>query len=159
MKRKGKRKTQLTSHSCPANSGGHWHTKLSNTAWHRPPFWQGPLAHLFLWISQCVPTKPSGHRQWEPRGPSCGENTATRRVSDGTGYGDRLRRQDWIGGIRTLHVAPFLHWPWQRLRSGEDKIGVSFRRLFFLDTRREKFRSDSIHGEVQSTRRGGLCSD
>lgn len=60
----------LTSHSCPANSGGHWHTNPSNTAWHWPPFWHGLLSHLFLWISQWTPTKPGGHRQWWPPGPS-----------------------------------------------------------------------------------------
>lgn len=60
----------LTSHSCPANSGGHWHTNPSNTAWHWPPFWHGLLSHLFLWISQRAPTKPGGHRQWWPPGTS-----------------------------------------------------------------------------------------
>lgn len=61
------------------------------------------------------------------------------------------------GSMRTLHVAPFLHWPWQRFRSAKDNSGLV--RVFLYWANREycQLDSSSIHGEVKSTR--GMCSD
>ena len=118
----------LTSHSCPANSGGHWHTNPSNTAWHWPPFWHGLLSHLSLWISQRAPTNPGGHRRWGPPGTSYRKHEKGKWWERGKPFffflvkvcAAMLSAKQPVEA-RTLHVAPFWHWPWQPLLPEEEE--------------------------------------
>lgn len=99
-------------------------------------------------------TGSSGSRsvcQWSRRDTGSGSLVDPPEEKTQSQLGDHSRSQQLTdsGTIRTLQVAPFLHWPWQRFRSAKDNsrlVGV-----VFLGTRRDW--SKSIHGEVQSTSR------